>query len=348
MLSWLKNSILALALLSAPLAMAQSLYTASVPAESRSQAHTTQAMQTALQQVAVKVSGQQDVSSNADLDPALREVNNLVSRYSFDKDEDGNLLLTVTFDREAVNLALMQAKLPVWDGFRPVNIVWAVVDINGSRYMLTQGEAQAEVLAARDELQRQAAQRGMKLIFPLGDLADRQTVTSSDIWGGFQQRINQASQRYDSDGILVLKLRKLTNGSYQIDWNASLGREKARGHRSNIVLAEALQEPVDSMADISANVYAIAFEQIDETTLVVTDLKEVQDYAQVYAYLKQLNTVNDVQLVEFAADNVVFNIKLTSRLATFERNLSLDGLLLPSAKTDDPIESNTVVYRYMP
>ncbi len=347
-ISWLKNLMLLAVLFCATTVLAEDLYNATVPVETRASTERTRALQVALNQVFVKVSGERTAARNADLDPALRQVNNIVTQYSYHEESSGELLLTASFDEEAVNLALVQANLSVWDGFRPVNIVWAVVDVNGRRHMLTQSEEQPRVIEIREELQAQAAMRGMNLIFPLGDLKDRQAVTSSDIWGGFNSRISKASQRYDSDGIMILKLTARGKDNYQIDWNAALGREQNSGYRNNMPLSAALSEPVNSMADISANMYATAFEQIDEATLIVTDLKEVQDYAQVYAYLKQLNTVNDVQLVEFASDNVVFNLRLSGRLATFERNLSLDGLLLPAGDPTVFAENNAVVYRYMP
>lgn len=346
--SWLKNLMLTGLMFCAVAAGAQDLYSTTVPVDSRTTPDRTKALKQALNDVFVKVSGEQVAASHPSLEPAMRQVNNMVSQYRYQQDDPEALLLSVTFDEDAVNFALMEAELAVWDGFRPVNIVWAAVDINGRRYMVTQSEEQPQVAQIREELQRLAAQRGMSIIFPLGDLSDRRAVNASDIWGGFQNRIVKASQRYDSDGIVVAKLTARGPDNYQIDWNTSLGRERDYSYRNNATLTTVLKDPVNSMADISANLYAKAFDQIDQATLIVTELNEVQDYAKVYAYLKQLNTVADVQLVEFAVPNVVFSIKLSGRLASFEKNLSLDGMLMPSVEPELFAESNTVIYRYMP
>ncbi len=330
-------------------AFSYDFYTTKVPVASRSTPDRAQAMEQALNDVLVKVSGDMNVRDNPDLEPALRQVNNMISQYQYEETEGGYLFLSVSFDEESVNHALTQAGFEVWDGFRPVNIVWAAVDVNGRRYLLTQSEERPQAVELRKALEDLAAQRGMSIIFPLGDLSDRRMVTTSDIWGGFYSQIEKASKRYNSDGIVIIKLTTLPDEKYQVDWNASLGREKENGYRMNTMLTTALADPVNGMADISANMYAKAFDQIDHATLIVTELNEVQDYAKVYAYLKQLNTVADVQLAEFEASNVVFDIKLSGRLATFEKKLSLDGLLLPS---DDATlvadNSSTVIYRYTP
>ena len=47
----------------------------------------------------------------------------------------------------------------------------------------------------------------MPIVFPLLDTTDLQSVTFSDIWGGFDEAILYASERYDANSILIGRIR---------------------------------------------------------------------------------------------------------------------------------------------
>ena len=58
-----------------------------------------------------------------------------------------------------------------------------------------------------------AEKRGLPLAFPLLDTEDLQSVTFSDIWGGFDERIIAASKRYGANSILIGRVRPSSSQS---------------------------------------------------------------------------------------------------------------------------------------
>lgn len=327
---------------------AQGLYEASVAVPSRSSDALYVGLSESLSNVFTKVSGQIKHEDSPLLVEALENASDYVQQYSYEETDD-SLILWANFDKERIDALLTESKLPIWSGYRPVNLIWLGVEAGGKRYIVTQNETNDLVVNIRDRLTRIANQRGMTLIFPVGDLQETQKVTASDIWGGFYNQIEEASNRYTSDGIIVAKLTRSPQYNWKGQWQINIHRQDVSGFTKDATLNNALNEMINNMVNVSANLYAPSESAQEKIMMVVTGLEEIQAYAQVYAYLQQLKSVADLKLVEFSMPNVVFDITLNGRLATFERNLSLEGVLVPDDETDNFISAaNTIIYRHLP
>lgn len=328
---------------------AQDLYSATVPVLSRSTPDRTAALTQALRHVLIKVSGESNLNSYPKIDETLKKATSMISQYRYEKGENDMLQLWASFDPDSVNLALLSAGLPVWDHYRPINLFWVGVDLNGRRYIVSENDDRDELVLVRETITQYAKDRGMQVIFPIGDLSDDRAVSASDIWGGFMQPIQKASKRYEVDGLIVLKLTRNSQERWSGQWDILIGKEQAANSLNGAVLQNLLKDVVNEEANLSARVYAKAEDHMGKIQLVVTDLNDVQAYAKVYAYLRQMKSVSDVQLAEFAIPTVTFDVKLAGRLTTFEKNLALDGVLM----ANDPSEPSrnddrTVTYRYVP
>ena len=139
------------------------------------------------------------------------------ARYvlQFRPGEDESLI--VSLDGAALEQLLRRAGQPVWGSDRPLTLVWLAVDWGGGEREIVAADDDEPSLSAtrsidRNRLLRErvlavAKRRGVAVVFPLVDTIDLASVSFSDIWGGFDEALIDASRRYGSTSILVGRIR---------------------------------------------------------------------------------------------------------------------------------------------
>ena len=179
------------------------LYQAEAPVAGRAAEQRNQAIRSAFGKMLIKVTGNRSVAAREELRADVANAARFVQQYSYRSrqdaraDEQGatdatNGFLRVSFDALAVDRLLREHGLPVWAANRPSVLLWMGVERKGKRRLLT-SERDPGV---RSVLEATAAERGLPLIFPLMDLEDRGQLQVSDLWGGFEADIENASRRY--------------------------------------------------------------------------------------------------------------------------------------------------------
>ena len=120
-----------------------------------------------------------------------------------------------------------------------------------------------------------ADKRGLPLAFPLLDTTDLQGVTFSDIWGGFDERIINASKRYDANSILIGRIRPAS--SQRNRWTYVFGDES----RTWTGPPEAI---VAQVADMLAAEFAVG----GDTPLEKVALNRVKIFRRTLLFIKEL------------------------------------------------------------
>ena len=176
-----------------------SLFTAEVPLNERSDNPRDDAYKAALTEVLMRVSG----SLLSTDEEAIDELFPVPSAYVTQFQPGAEDSLWVSFDGEAIERVLRAAGQMVWGNDRPLTLVWLAVDWGqGEREIIAAGDPERSRQQSRsidrNRLLRErvleiAEKRGLPLAFPLLDTEDLQSVTFSDIWGGFDERIVDAS-----------------------------------------------------------------------------------------------------------------------------------------------------------
>jgi len=189
------------------------LYTAEVALDEESDNPRDDAYKAALIEVLTRVSG--SLLSNDE--EAIDELFPVPAAYVTQFRPGAEDTLWVLFDGEAIERVLRAAGQMVWGSDRPLTLVWLAVDWGqGEREIIAAGEPdrveQQSRSIDRNRLLRErvleiAEKRGLPLVFPLLDTEDLQSVTFSDIWGGFDERIVAASKRYGANSILIGRVR---------------------------------------------------------------------------------------------------------------------------------------------
>ena len=302
-----------------------SLYTAQVPLDPKKNDPRAVAYESALKQVLVRVSGSEP-SANQEMFELLFP-NPAAYVVQFRPGADDTLF--VSFDGEAVESMLRRSGQTVWGSERPLTVVWLAVDW---------GQGEREIIAAddpedigddarsvdlnrllRERVLEVAERRGLPIVFPLLDTEDLQNVAFSDIWGGFDDQLLEASKRYEANSILVGRVRP--ESSQRNDWSYYFNGEE----RNWIGEPE---EVLSLIGDLLANEFAIGGTAPLETFVVnVSGVNSIDAYGSVQRTLAELNLIENFSIAKVEGDRVSYNITIRGNADRLSRALRFSGLI---------------------
>ena len=171
----------------------------------------------------------------------------------------------------------------------------------------------------RERVLEIAQKRGLPLAFPLLDTTDLQSVTFSDIWGGFDDRIVAASKRYDANSILIGRVRPTS--SQRNRWSYYFGGEQ----RSWTGPPEVV---VGQIADLMAAELAVGGSSPMETVaLNVAGIETVDAYGSVQRLLAGVALIENYKITEVAGDTVRYQVEVRGGASRLRRALRFAGLL---------------------
>lgn len=319
------------------------LYEATVVVESQDKEKRTEAIRTAFTEVLVRVSGRTDIATSPDF-PAIKTAIETATRYAqqyrylktppaADTQQPG-LVLWVRFDETALSRLLRDNHLPVWGSTRPATLLWLAVDDRGRRELLG-NDARNDthtVLLDRAKL------RGVPLRFPLLDLTDRSNLRVSDVWGNFESTILQASQRYQTEAVLVGRVFQSYSGYWTARWSLYSDSRRSDWTVNGKSMAEVLDPGIDKTAESLALRYAQVGQVDDRSVLVeVKAIKGLADYNRVVKYLHSLSHVSSVQPYELSAESTVFQVTIPGGRLAVARSIALGHVLASEPVASVPV-----------
>jgi hypothetical protein len=284
------------------------------------------ATELALATVLVRVTG----SRQAALDPqllALAGTPNIVTKRG--TYPQGRTL--IGFSPRLVDQGLRSLGWPVWGAERPLTVLWVAVDDGvGGRALLGANDAPSEPSQAmaeqlkgiRAQLNVVAEERGLPIALPLLDLEDLSVVTPSDIWGGFDDRVTQASTRYRADAVLIGKIGPGVLGT-EVQWLLIRGAER------RLLEGVGVRDGLDAIADL----YAVDLGSTGAaaTTLIsVLDVGSPADYGRVMSYLESLSVLQSVDIESLERGVLSLRVDARGGAPVLERVLALGGVLSPA------------------
>lgn len=302
-----------------------SLYTAQVPLDPEEDNPRAAAYKVALVEVLLRISG-----SGISGDPELFELlfpnpGSYVVQFRPGPDET----LWVSFDGKAVENALRQNGQMVWDSDRPLTLVWLAVDWGqGEREIIgaddpERGDDEARTID-RNRLLRQrvldiAERRGLPVAFPLLDTEDLAKVTFPDIWGGFDELVLDASQRYEASSVLIGRIRPESSQRNRWTWHFG-GDERVWNGEPELVIS--------LIADQLAAEFAIGGDAPLKTVeLSVTGITSVDAYGNMQRILSGLNVVENFSITAVEGDRIRYRVDAHGGAGRLARALRLVGLI---------------------
>lgn len=307
------------------------LYTAEVPLDAEADNPRADAYALALREVLARVSGADLAQNPLVLDELFPDPAAYVTQFRPGADDT----LWVSFDGEAIEQMLRNSGQLVWGADRPLTLVWLAVDW---------GQGSREIIGA-DDLERSAGQgrsidlnkrlrerilsiaekRGLPLVFPLLDTTDLQGVTFSDIWGGFDERILDASERYDANSVLIGRIRPSPvreNWSYYFS-----GMERSWNGPPEAVVGQ--------VADLLAAEFAVGGNApIETVALAISGVQTVESYGALQKQLAGVSVIERFMIVEVVGDRVAYRVDVRGGADRLRRALRFNGLIEQDRMTD--------------
>lgn len=323
----LRWTVLVLAFVTSPVwaVEAASLYSAQVPFDQEENDPRARAYELALADVLLRVSGS-ELSSDVEMVELLfPNPASYVVQFRPGADET----LWVSFDGDAIENTLRRAGQTVWGSDRPLTLIWLAVDW---------GQGKREIIAAddpvrsrdearsidRNRLLRQrvldiAERRGLPVAFPLLDTIDLQNLSFSDIWGGFDDALISASERYEADAILVGRVRPAS--SQRNRWSFYFGgEERTWNGEPELVISQ--------VADLLAAEFAISGSAVLETVdVTIAGIDSVEAFGAVQNLLTTVPVIEQFSIAEVEGDRIRYRIAAIGGADRLSRALRFSGLI---------------------
>jgi hypothetical protein len=343
-LALLASSLLYAAIPAAMAAEVATLYTAQVALDEEAGNPREAAYEAALATVLLRVSGGALASDPEMIELLFPNPSSYVVQFRPGEDDT----LWVSFDGEAVEKVLRDSGQTVWGTDRPATLVWLAVDW---------GEGDREIIAAddpdrgraagrsidRDRLLRQrvldmAERRGIPVLFPLMDTEDQHNVGFSDIWGGFDELVLAASERYEVDSILIGRIR--ATSSERNRWNYYFSAEERSWNGEPELV-------IGLVADQLADEFAIRGDApVEFVDLLVSGVTSVEVYGEIQNMLAATTVVESFSIGEVSGDLIRYRVEVLGGIERLRRALRFSGLIEQNgfAGAEYPLETLEFFY----
>lgn len=328
----------------------ENLYTVTVPlgfelAEGQPRLTEDDYVELAMGRLLTRVTGR----TEAMRDPLLGELVSNAPQYVVQRGYPDRDHLLVTFDARAVEDALVQRNQPIWGEERPLTLLWVAFDDGfGGRGVLAAGPPdmpRSETLAGLEQqlraaLQSAASDRGLPIALPLWDGQDRSAVDFIDVWGGFSDRLVEASARYGADAVLNGRVR-LTERGFDVQWTLLRGR--GQFILPGGTLGTGLEQLADRFAGEFSSIGGALMARIS-----VVDVETLEDYGRVMRYVEGLSVLDAVDVEDFAGRTLTLRVAARGGTGVLERVLTLGSVLRALPSTTDARPGDHLAFSLTP
>ncbi|WP_158587072.1 DUF2066 domain-containing protein [Motilimonas pumila] len=282
--------------------------------------------QAAFAKVLLKLTGSNSAYEQADIQALLPHVAQWV-----EKTEQGEGSQTIFFSEEKVLQVLQQIELAVWGSNRPNTVFWFVDERGGQRELVAELQ-QPELMTS---LKRQAQQFALPITLPLLDLDDLMQVSAADVRGRFLQPVANASQRYQANGFVMVRIME-DKGNVTLNWQLA-GGAMSQPHGLTQGSSEgktAVPQMVAQISQFYADKYAVAISNEPITTdnmisVKVTNIKGMADVVKIQQFFNGLTVVKQANTQSVTANSIGLKLQLQGTRAALEQAIELDYRFQP-------------------
>ncbi|MDD9154854.1 DUF2066 domain-containing protein [Aliivibrio sp. S4TY2] len=304
------------------------------------------AKQDGLVNVLIKVSGKTDIAQNEVIKKALTQSNRYVTQMSFVEYDDAPRAMKLGYNSKMVLSLLTQAEQSIWETPRKSVLVWVVNEYNYQRSIIWEQSNNSLITRIKDA----ANERGLPVMFPVGDFDDVTSIEIPDLWGNFKKPIADASERYNPQAILVVKVRGNSSTWTLFDttpqYLVTASKKPIEGRVSGSVqLADMVNEVSDYFAKTyTKNLGAVAS---DSETVSIQGIHTTRAFFSIEKQLKQMNSVASVQVNTIQGDKVTYTLSLLGDYQQFNDELlsknARISLIPEEPVVNDEIEKTVVI-----
>jgi len=294
-----------------------------------------------------RMSGLGEVPMNPAIAAALESPQRFYVEYRY-REEDNPvsgatppklLLLSVRFAENAIQKLINDSGLPLWSSNRPTTLAWVVVAENGARTVL--GANDRTVLS--NALRSRARERGLPLVLPALDADEKLEVSEAVVWAGMSPALEQASERYTPDQILV---GRVTHGAtWAGDWQLVEHANAAHFTFDSPSVEAAAAAIVDRLVEQLVARYAVSSGAQQRLQIQVEGIGDVGQYGALMKYLAGLEFIDSVQVQQVRTNVVLLSLATRTPWDRLRDLLALDGRLAPSEQVEAGTERRVLLWR---
>jgi hypothetical protein len=328
------------------------LYDVDVPVANQSAEVRAAAFKQALVIVVKRTSGLAEMPTTPALASALQSPQRFFVEYGY-RQEDNPIegavppkvqLLSVRFAPSAIQKLIGEAGLPLWSSNRPTTLAWIVVAEGGARTVLGAGDRSPLAAALR----AQARERGLPLVLPQLNQDEQLEVSSAMVMQGMSPAIEQASERYGADQVLVGRIVHGVGGAWASDWQLSEHANQQQFKFDSPTAEAAAATIVDRLVGQIVARYAVASGAQEKLQVQVNGIGGVADYGALLKYLGKLEYIDSVQVQQVRPGAVMLEFATRTPWDRLRDLLALDGRLEPSGEVEAGAEPRVLIWRGEP
>ena len=314
----------------------KTLYQAAVPIQSQSDQDRLAAQSAAMQQVLIKLTGDNKVLANPVIVTALKQPEHYVQEFSYTTaaDNDDAYYLSVNFSPKDIKQLLKSAGVVYWGANRPLVMVWATLEDKAGDNAIISNETHNQWV---ETLKNQANQVGLPLLFPVMDVDDLKQVSVTDVNTPVLPVIKEASKRYAPDALLIGSITP-SAGRYVSQWLMIWQNDQWHWVLSGASLQEVAMALAYQVNHTLARQFVPQTEAATPETwinLQVTQLTEQNDLVSLLDYLKHIALVHKVELLEIDGQVAEVRVLVEGKIDKFLENATIGKHLEYKSQIDE-------------
>ncbi|WP_428240416.1 DUF2066 domain-containing protein [Gynuella sp.] len=296
-----------------------------------------QLMAQGLAKVFAKVSGDEAVLADDDINKYLQDAQSYLLSFSFEANNEkrvnalGEVVdtqrLKMSFDPSRVNASLTTLGFPVWSARRPDIMVWVASNNHGVREILSSDSS----LNMADKVQQLADARGLPVMLPHGDLEDQLTLDVSELWGLFAEPLAAASARYNADAILAGRVESVNDQQWRSTWLFIFNGEQQKYTVNGRSEEDIIDQVLGQISSRLSGQYAVYLNSLfqDRVVLRISGVQNLKRYHSVLQYVENMTGVSSPLVVSVTDDILRIQVDVSGDVQQLKRLIALDSRLVP-------------------
>jgi hypothetical protein len=360
----LAGSLLLLLLLwnlSAQAIVVPGLYQATIALNSReSEQERRRAFGEALQEVLTRISGLEASGNSASIRRAMANPEPYVESWSTQTrsntiNPDGSvnpqqrIEIVVNFYETEINRLLDENNIAVWPANRPETLVWVLVEdeLEGRRMLGSSDLNNNTTLAS---LRYLAERRGLPLLFPLLDLEDQLRLNAIRLSEMDEAAILNASQRYQAESILALRLHRSLSGELLARAMYFFRDNTFSFEQFDINETDFLRGSINLATNELSQYYVVLLSGTEDSVKVnlqVDGIDSPAAYAALLSYLNTLEGVSSFQLSQAVNGSLYLQLQTGGQLRQLVETMALQRALQSVTELTREGEEVNMHYRWV-
>lgn len=347
----------------------QHIYRAAVPVETQSESDRNKGFRAALEQVLIKASGREAKVVSGQLAEKFPSPLGLVQSYGYRENTDwlnhqsrqqglsgpeaptgsaanaapARYLLEVMFAPALVEQQMLRLELPVWGDTRPSILLWVLVEQQGERQLIGNGD----LYGLADLLLQDAQRRALPVFLPSADLQDLVAIKMNDLSALKPDAVTEANLRYQPDAHVLLRVVHSGATRWNADWLISLKQETASGQIRDAGLSGVVAALGVELASYLSSRYAVLKPSDDESgattstelLLEIDRINSFEDFIALQQHLESLPPLSSVTIEKIEGSRVFCRAQLNSTRQQLFEHVELSGLMQPKLTQAVPQQS---------